>query len=341
MIRSQDKKWRLLRSRLGRHPLWCAWQVTYRCNFRCSFCHYWRDEMGRLPEQTVEQFEYGAGKLGRWGSMMISLAGGEPLLRDDIVDIVRVVGRWHLPFITTNGYLVTEPLARELFSAGLWGISISIDYTDEARHDRARGMEGAYTQAVKALEICSQARQYPWQRVNLMCVLLDDNLDQVEPLIQLAARYGVYFMIQPYSVMKTGSRKFRYTGGVSVSTHLLRLREKYSNFLSNPLFLQRFDLALDGGIGRCSAGKAFFNIDSTGDIAICVENRPSPVANLYRDEISIISKKLREGGTDNQCRRCWYNCRGEIESLYNVIGLWKSLPTLLFDRGVPPDQSHA
>jgi len=335
MTSSQEKKWRLLRCRLGRHPIWCAWQVTYRCNFRCRFCSYWRDEMGRQPEQTIEQFETGAKKLAKWGSLLISLAGGEPLLRDDIVEIVKVIGQWHFPFITTNGYLTDEKLAQNLFSAGLWGVSISIDYADAERHDRARGMKGAYEQAVRALKLFSRARKYDWQRVNLMCVLLDDNLEQVESLIQLAARNNAYFMIQPYSSEKTGSTKFYPKAANGVSNHLLELRRRYPNFLSNPLFLSNFDQYLNGGVPDCAAGRAFFNIDSTGDIAICVEQRDRPVANLYTDDMFSIGRKLRDGGKDNSCRNCWYNCRGEVESLYHIKGLWQSLPTLLFDRGQP------
>ena len=83
----------------------------------------------------------------------------------------------------------------------------------------------------------------------------------------------------------------------------------------------------------CRAGKAFFNIDSTGDVAICVERKASPVANLFRDSIRTILRRLRAAARSNACRGCWYNCRGEIESLYRPMSLACSLPTLLFDRG--------
>jgi len=298
--------------------------------------------MGQLPEQTVEDFDIGSRKLAKWGTLMISLAGGEPLLREDIVDIVRLISRWHMPFITTNGYQAYEELAHALFAAGLWGISVSIDYANAERHDRARGVPGAYERAVRALDMFSRARKFPWQRVNLMAVLLDDNLEEIEPLIQLAADYDAYFMIQPYSILKTGSKKFRHVQTYNVGEYLLKMRKKYPNFLSNPLFLSKFDAALDGGVPGCSAGKAFFNIDSTGDIAICVEQRKSPIANLYRDDMTTISKQLMKHSKRNSCRQCWYNCRGEIECLYNLYGLIKSLPTYLFDQGRPYNkyQSH-
>jgi MoaA/NifB/PqqE/SkfB family radical SAM enzyme len=332
------KKWRLFRAWTSRHPVWCAWQVTYRCNFRCGFCHYWKDPMGALPEQTLEQIEEGSAKLAKLGSLLISVAGGEPFLRDDMVPIIRAIGRYHFPFVTTNGWFMTRRLARELFDNGLWGASISIDYADPQRHDKARGIDGCFDQAIRALRYLSQARRYPWQRVNLMTVLLQDNLDDIERLIQIAAENDVYFMIQPYGVRKTGSTRF-INPEKGVSARLLDLKRRHYNVLSNEVFLSKFDEALNGGVSGCKAGEAFFSIDSCGDVAICVEERARPVANLYRDEAADIVAKLRQRAQGNTCTDCWYNCRGEVEMLYQPIGLIKSLPTLLFDRGRPSQQA--
>ena len=334
MTSSTMKKWRLFRAWSGANPVWCAWQVTYRCNFRCGFCTYWKDPMGELPEQTVEQFVEGSGKLAKMGSIFISLAGGEPLLRPDLVDIVRAVAKFHFPFVTTNGWLATPELANDLFDAGLWGASVSIDYAHPATHDRRRGMKGAFNQAVAALEYLSRARKHDWQRVNLLCVLLKDNLEHVEPLIRLAAEHDAFFMLQPYGIRKTGNRRFCNTND-SVGEYLVGLKRKYRNFLSNEVFLGKFDAALNGGIPGCRAGQAFFSIDSVGDIAICVEERARPVANLYRHAASEIVSLLRERARGNTCTKCWYNCRGETEMLYHPMGVLKSLPTLFFDRGRP------
>jgi MoaA/NifB/PqqE/SkfB family radical SAM enzyme len=339
MVSSSTKKWRLFRSWIAHHPLWCAWQVTYRCNFHCGFCQYWRDPMGQLTEQTVEQFEEGSRKLASLGSMLISMAGGEPFLRPDLPEIIRAVARFHFPFVTTNGSFVTKELADALFDAGLWGASVSIDYADPRRHDKARGTKGGFDQALVALEHFSRARRYPWQRVNLLAVLLHDNLDQLEELIRIAAKLDVYFMVQPYSNRKTGSDHFRYIDG-PVSPKLLELRRKYPNFLSNPDFLGNFDRYLDGGVPDCRAGRAFFNIDSIGDIAICVEERERPVANLYRHSPQRIVEALRAASAGNQCVDCWYNCRGEVECLYHAASLIKSLPTLFFDTGRPSANGH-
>jgi MoaA/NifB/PqqE/SkfB family radical SAM enzyme len=330
-----NKKLQLARAYLSGYPVWCAWQVTYRCNFRCRFCNYWIDPMGDRPELSVAEFRTGAAKLAELGSLLISLSGGEPLVRPDIVEVVDAVARWHFPFVTTNGWFATPELADELFAAGLWGVSISIDYADAERHDRRRGMPGAFGRALAAVEHFSRARRYKWQRVNWMSVLMEDNFDHLEPMLKMAAERDAYFMVQPYGVLKTGNRRF-VSGERGVGRHLLELRRRYRNFLSNPYFLSRVDQALDGGVPGCRAGRGFFNIDSTGDVAVCVEERTHPVANLLADSAQQIVRALRRDRRPHNCTSCWYNCRGEIESLYNPVGLIESLPTLLFDRGRPP-----
>jgi len=334
-----QKKLHLARAWATRSPVWCAWQVNYRCNFRCAFCRYWVDPMGDQPELPVSAFRDGSRKLAELGTLLISLAGGEPLIRPDVVDIVDAIGTWHFPFITTNGWFSTPELAQDLFAAGLWGASVSIDYADAEHHDRRRGMPGAFERALRAIEHFSAARRHKWQRVNWMCVLMDDNLEHIEPMIRMAAERDAYFMVQPYGIRKTGATRFLHANDGTVSPHLLALRRKYPNFLSNPYFLSRFDEALNGGVPGCRAGRGFFSIDSTGDIAVCVEERARPVANLYQHSALEIVQRLRNDTFPRTCRKCWYNCRGEIESLYDPCGVLMSLPTLLFDRGRPSQQT--
>ncbi len=312
--------------------MWCSWQVTYRCNYRCRFCHYWHDPLGEAHEPTVADYAAGARKLASVGTMMISLAGGEPLLRLDISEIVAEVGKYHFPFLTTNGWLVTPAVAKDLMRAGLWGASVSIDYARAQRHDRRRGMDGAWEQAWRAVELLSAARVHKHQRVNVIAVLMEDNLEEMDALAEMAARREAYFMVQPYGVLKTGSKAYVHRNG-PVSPRLLSLRRRWANVLSNPAYLGRFDEFLNGGVPGCRAGQAFFNIDSTGDVAMCVERKADPVANLFRDGIRTILHRLRAAAGGNSCRACWYNCRGEVESLYRPISLACSLPTLLFDRG--------
>jgi len=324
-----QKRARLLGAYLAGRPVWCAWQVTYRCNLRCSFCNYWQTPSPPDSELTVAEFALGARKLARQGSMLVSLGGGEPLLHRDIVEVVGELARYHFVFLTTNGWLVTPELARRLFQAGLWGVSVSLDYADPVLHDRRRGRTGAYDRAVAALNAFAEARDAPYQRVNLMSVLLHDNEDHLGRLARLALKVGATFMVQPYSPLKTGSRQFLPAARRGVSRRLLDLHRTHPNFLSHRRFLARFDDALDGGVPGCRAGRSFFNIDERGLVALCVEKRSQPVGDLVRDDFTVIQRRLRRAARGNRCQACWYNCRGEVECLYSLRGLLDALPTYL------------
>ena len=326
------KRLRLARTFFSGAPMWCSWQVTYRCMFRCEFCGYYRTPPGGY-ETTLDQFTHGSRNLAEVGSLMVNLAGGEPMLREDIVDVVREVSRYHLTFLTTNGWQVTPGNARALFEAGLWGASVSLDYVDAERHDARRGRKGAFERAVHALKCFNEARTQSHQRVNIQAVLFEDNLDQIGPLAELAAAHRANFMVQPYCVLKTGDRRF--VARHDVSRTLLRLKAEHRNFLSNPLFLEKFDYALNGGVPGCRCGLSFFNIDQFGHVAKCVEDRGHPVGSIFNDNLDVLMARLRRRNRLNTCQRCWYNCRGEIESIYVLRGMLHSLPTYFYGLAGP------
>jgi MoaA/NifB/PqqE/SkfB family radical SAM enzyme len=325
-LTTRQKKLGLVRAYLAGAPVWCAWQVTYRCNFRCRICGYWKEPHTAAEELSVQDFERGAANLACGGSRLINLAGGEPLLRPDLEKIVEALARRHFPFLTTNGWHVSPTRASELWQAGLWGVSVSLDYADAARHDAQRGRPGALDEAIRAVETFRNTRTARHQRVNIMAVLTADNQEALEGVVALAERLGVNFMVQPYGILKTGDESHR--ARPPVSAKLLELRRKYRAVLSNPYFLSRFDAALDGGVSGCRAGQATFNIDHRGLVAKCVEDRASPVGSIVETPMPELVRLLRQRWKANTCRSCWYNCRGEVEALYSVRGLLASLPML-------------
>jgi len=321
------KRFRLASGYFRSRPMWCAWQVTYRCNFRCRFCHYWKERPAKDDEQSLADIRAGARTLAEMSSLLVSIAGGEPTLRDDLPEIVRALARYHFPFITTNGWRVTRESARSLWRAGLWGVSVSIDYANPEQHDEQRGVPGAFERALRAIRFFVQERTQKHQRVNLMTVLNHENLAQIEDLLQIAEREGAWFMVQPYCELKTGDESFCPPTGCS--SELLRLRRQYPHFLSSPVFLEKFDMARNGGVPGCTAGRTFFNIDNYGQVSICVEERRHPVGSLAQDSAQDLLTRLRERNRANRCQACWYNCRGEVEALYSLRGALHALPTLL------------
>lgn len=336
-----SKKARLFKAYATGQPVWVTWQVTYNCNYGCSFCTYWQNDFKPHEECSLEDFVVGSKKLSQLGSLIVSLAGGEPMLRRDIHTIVDVLSRDHFPYMTTSGSGMTPKRARQLWEAGLWGCSVSIDYADPEKHARHRGVKFAFERAIKAIEQLRENRvDHSYQRVQIISVLTDDNFDEMPALCELARDLGVYWQVQPYSVMKTGNEEQRHLQGAAEM--LLDLKERYpETFHSNRVYLEKFDQAANDGIDGCIAGKAMFNVDNQMVVSKCVEfNESEPCGNLRTDSIDEVVDRLHRAHEANTCTSCWYSCRGEVEVLYTARGFAHSLPSLLWQsRG--PQARHA
>ena len=113
--------------------------LTDHCNFRCVYCMPpeglpYLDKTTYLSIQQIERFVRVASDLG---ITHCRLTGGEPLLRDDVVEIVRTlqtIGPLQEVSMTTNGSLLPK-LAGPLRSAGLDRLNISLDSLDASRFE--------------------------------------------------------------------------------------------------------------------------------------------------------------------------------------------------------------
>ncbi|THB77815.1 MAG: radical SAM protein [Desulfobulbaceae bacterium] len=302
-----------------RKPVWCSWQLTDKCNFRCKFCSVWRKEINH-DQLSLSQVQEAAAKIARIGPMMVSMTGGEPLMRSDLTEIIATVDQHHFAFISTNGSLVTRERARELIQAGLWGVGISLDYADAAKHDEARGFPGAYQRALQALEIFQSEQVKGRPQVNLMFTLMHDNFPDLEELALITRDIGCTFRVQAYSALKTHDQSLQYPE--PVSDKLIALQKKYPHFVTNRVILEKFDQAITEGVPGCIAGKYMINIDPRGFVSKCPEFQKDHIGHILEDDNRTLLARLRQEHKENRCRDCWYNCRNELEVSYSMRGMW-------------------
>lgn len=290
-------------------------QLLYSCNFKCRICDFWKAPYKDLAPISLDHVRVIAGKLEALGPQIISLGGGEPLLHPDLAAIAGCLSRNNFPVMICNGWFVTPGKARKLFKAGMYEVSISVDYADPAKHDRQRGVEGAFKRAVRALKILNENRVSPLQRVHMISVVMDDNLEEIEPLIHLAKEIGITYMVTLYSDGR-GTKRSRVTRE-EVGHYLSRLRKKHRHFVSLPGYLELFGEAAveQQGVFPCYAGKNLFNIDCRGNVSRCIDTLDEPVGNIITDDIFDIKQKLLEKQRENRCGNCWTSCRGSIETL--------------------------
>jgi MoaA/NifB/PqqE/SkfB family radical SAM enzyme len=253
-------------------------------------------------------------KLDEIGPQIVSIGGGEPLLHPELMEIVSSISRHHIPVMICNGWFVNQKNARELFERGMYEVSVSCDYADSEKHDRQRGVQGAYQRALSALKCLSENRVHSEQRVHMISVVMEDNLDDIEQLIKIAKDLGVTYLLTLYSD-KRGTLAARPPTN-ETTRRLLELKERYSEFVVLRGYIGRFSEAIDNdGIGPCFAGKNLCNIDCRGNVSLCIDRVAEPVANLLTDDVKTVRNALLAAHAENKCKSCWTSCRGTIETL--------------------------
>jgi MoaA/NifB/PqqE/SkfB family radical SAM enzyme len=301
----------------ARRPFNLLLQVTNRCNMTCSFCDFWPN--GAPPEQelSLEELRRLAAELAALGHAIVSIEGGEPCVRPDLVEIVRAFGTEHLPVLYTNGWYVTPELARSLFDAGLMQVGVSIDYPDE-RHDRKRGLPGAAQRAWAAVDALRGAAPHGGKQVHVMTVLTRDNANDVEALLELSAARGVGHVVTLLS-----DRGYRRGKGQDVlpepgvGTALLELWRRHPHWRFFREYVERIDAFLaHQPLPTCRAGQQTFNVDHLGNVSACIETIDRAVGSLRDAPLSELRERLRARQEEvAACQQCWTACRGFSQSL--------------------------
>ncbi|HZS68325.1 MAG TPA: radical SAM protein [Burkholderiales bacterium] len=296
---------------LRRRPFQCLVQVTNRCNMQCSFCDFWPNGVPSREELTLADFQRIAGELAELGCFLVSVEGGEPFVRPDLVDIVRAFAARHLPLLYTNGWYVDEAKARALFDAGLTQVGVSIDFPDARRHDAKRGWPRAFEQARRAIATLRDAAPHGGKQVHVMTVLVQDNQEDLEALLQLSKSLGVghCFTLLSATGFRRGHRDCLPTR--SLSRELGEAWQRHPHMRMFRDYLGRIDAFREGGdMPRCRAGVQSFNIDHVGNVAPCIEKIDRPAGNVRGERLRDIVARMRELPEVAGCQDCWTLCRG-------------------------------
>ena len=135
-----------------------SWNTTNACNLACAHCYRDSGEAAERELSTEEGLRL-IDEIARAGFQIMIFSGGEPLLRPDILELIRHARDCGLrPVLGSNGTLLSLEMARALKDAGLMAAGISLDSLDAVKHDRLRGQKGAWQAAVmdwNADEICA------------------------------------------------------------------------------------------------------------------------------------------------------------------------------------------
>lgn len=169
-----------------------GFQVTRRCNLKCFYCC----EAGTMPDASLVTIKKMIDKLVVNGLKRISITGGEPLLRDDIGEILKYVKEKNVTItLSTNGMCLDEKKLNEL-RPYIDNIRFSLRGLKEV-HDRTTGNYKSFDKVIESMQLCRKLG-LPMSVVTPVVV---ENYKQMEPVARLCEKNGVeklyYFSLVP------------------------------------------------------------------------------------------------------------------------------------------------
>ncbi len=164
-----------------------VWNCTKRCNLRCRHCYSASTANAAPDELTTAEARAMIDDLAAFGAPVLLLSGGEPLMRENLLELIEHACRAGLrAALSTNGMLITPKLAAELVEAGVNYVGVSLDGL-EAVNDAFRGVEGAFGAALAGIANCRQAGL----KVGLRLTMTQHNLADIPGIFDLIEREGI------------------------------------------------------------------------------------------------------------------------------------------------------
>lgn len=175
-------------------PVKVLMELTYNCNLDCVHC--FNDFCDKKPvkggwlegELNTEQWLKVIDDVVAAGVFDIFLSGGEPLIREDVFEIMRHIKSKNLGFcLLTNTTLITDEIAQKLKKVGCFKVEGNMDGYDAATYDQFRGRKGAFDETVKGIQAC--LRNGVGVRVNVTAT--KKNVFDLKKIIRTAQKIGV------------------------------------------------------------------------------------------------------------------------------------------------------
>ena len=331
-------------------PFYVQYYILSRCNLVCRQCNI-VESNSDLKDASLATIEKIADNLVKVGAGVVLLTGGEPFLRKDLPEIVKIFSERGLsPRLQTAGLKTTREELEACRAAGAKDINISLDSLIEAKQDYINGsIPNSWRRAVECIVEANEVFDSPDRICAFGTVLSKLNYMEIPALLELATFLGWYQSLVPVHIT-TSSEPFNFRGVDSEmrfdwgadKDRLLDLKNQLKLMKRNKFNLFDSDAYIDSMFhfiehnrpnwrknDICDSPNLYFAILPNGDYATCCDHR-------YQDKLSVAdpdfpeifySRDFRQKNliTTSACSGCNYGS-------YPEITLSVRDPEAIFDR---------
>jgi MoaA/NifB/PqqE/SkfB family radical SAM enzyme len=262
---------------------------------------------------------------------VVQISGGEPLLRDDVVEIVRnIKGGSKLPYaiLVSNWSLMTQEKYLALRAAGIDQFSVSLDFPDE-RHDDFRVYPGLYRHLE---DLIPRLAKLGHDDIVLNSCITTENLGEIEAIADKAREWGVNLCYSAYSARRTGCRDYFPGSPEQLAELCARLdrveqRRDATNWIVNsPSTLQATrQYFANGGTPGCKAGLRFLVVTADGALQPCS-------MQFQRYSLEERGRMIDEFTATNKCDECYVSIRSYLDKSFPKL-LWENVSGFLSIKG--------
>ena len=279
------------------YPLIVSFEVTLSCNCNCHHC-----DLGgiRKEEKQIQPKDY-ARLVRTLKPLAVHISGGEPLLRRDVVEIVKAVKQFGgLPYtiLVSNAVLLNEKKYLQLKDAGVNQFSISLDFPDE-RHDEFRRHPGLFKHLSETIP---NLAKHGFDDIILNSAITRANFKEVIPLAKKAKEWGVSISYSAYTPLRTGNYDYAFENKEDAKSLRGAIREliefkKQTDCIvtSNAVLLKKLKFLEQGYMPNCMAGIKFVVVMPDGSFVPC---------SMKRFKFSNLKELREKFSRHNSCEGC-------------------------------------
>ncbi|MFH1777673.1 MAG: radical SAM protein [Candidatus Omnitrophota bacterium] len=268
-----------------------SWNVTKECNLSCRHCYRDAGEKAR-DELTTQEGKDLLEEMEVAGFKIIVFSGGEPLLREDVFELISFAQEIGLrPVLGTNGTLITRETTHKLKQAGCQRVGISLDSLTPKTHDRFRNENGAWARSVNAMKLCREIG-LPFQ---VHTTITKNNYEEIEEICDFVENLGAcanhLFFLVPCGRAKDDKDIYLTAAEHERVLYKILEKQKSTTMELKPVCAPQFirlaammkqEIRFDKG---CLAGISYCCILPNGDLHPC-PYLPLKVGNVREERFS-------------------------------------------------------